>query len=126
MDSAGSGTALLSVDEREAREPSAISIQRDLHGDIEFVVPLDRSGSAARVVTVVQRNPVIEGLVNNDQLIEVAILGSATVGRCRVCAGLSDGCYRAAACSGVNASSDSSDQAVTSSDAPPFSTSNFS
>jgi hypothetical protein len=60
LDSAGSGTALLSVDEREARQPSAISIQRDLHGDIEFVVPLDRSGSAARVVTVVPRNPVID------------------------------------------------------------------
>ena len=71
MDSAGSGTALLSVDEREARQPSAISIQRDLHGDIEFVVPLDRSGSAARVVTVVPRNPVIDGFVDNDQLIEV-------------------------------------------------------
>jgi hypothetical protein len=58
---------LLSVDEREARQPPAISIQRDLHGDIEFVVPLDRSGPAARVVTVVPRKPVINASSTNDQ-----------------------------------------------------------
>jgi hypothetical protein len=75
LDSVGSGTALLSVGEREARQPSAISIQRDLHGDIEFAVPLDRSGSAARVVTVAPRNPVIDGFSTTINLLRSCVSG---------------------------------------------------